>query len=262
MVFSFAKKGNTHPWRGTWGSPFGMLRPKTAERLGDGQGPSVAVEPKFNLYKAGNDCDASKLDFRRTDIPSEGCADAMSADSSLSLTAALMRFKAMDSGDILLQDMTAIHPDETAVTLRDRLAVQGAELVLRALELLARGQVQWHPQDAAQATPAPKLGKGDGLLRWNGPVQQSLNRVRGLQPWPGAYTNWQGKRLKIFGAQRVPGEPGAAPGTIVDITTAGIVVAGRDGRLVITQLQPEGGRLMSASEFCRGHDISIGDGLQ
>jgi hypothetical protein len=65
MVFSFAKKGNTQPWRGTWGSPFGMLRWLAAERLGDGQWPSVAVGPKSDLYKAGNDCDASKLDFRR-----------------------------------------------------------------------------------------------------------------------------------------------------------------------------------------------------
>ena len=70
------------------------------ERLGDGQGPSVAVGPKSDLYKAGNDCDASKLDFRRTEIPSEGCADAMSADSSLSLTSALMRFKAMRGSGI------------------------------------------------------------------------------------------------------------------------------------------------------------------
>jgi len=119
---------------------------------------------------------------------------------------------AIDAGDILLQDMTAIRPDETAVTLRDRLAAQGAELTVRALELLARGGAQWHSQDDRQATLAPKLTKADGEMHWDHAARILVNRIRGLQPWPGSYTFWQRKLLKLGRAQVAIGCAVAPPG--------------------------------------------------
>jgi len=110
MVFSFGNEREHLSLAGNLGFPVRDAPLQAVERLSDGQGPSVAVGPKSDLYKAGNDCDARKLDFRRTEIPSEGCADAMSADSSLSLTSALIRFKAMGSGGVRR------HPKRLATT--------------------------------------------------------------------------------------------------------------------------------------------------
>ena len=169
--------------------------------------------------------------------------------------------EAMDAGDILLQDMTAIRPDETAVELRDRLSRQGAELMLRSLDLLERGDAQWHPQDARLATPAPKLTKTDGRLDWTQPAATIVNRIRGLQPWPGAFTQWRGKALKLWRAQPAIGCAVVTPGAVVQTTDKGFIVSTGDGGVLVTSVQWEGGREMAAAAFCRGHSLRAGEQL-
>ena len=167
----------------------------------------------------------------------------------------------MDSGDVLLQDMTAIRADETAVELRDRLAAQGGELLVRALDLLERGQVQWHPQDHSAATQATKLTKADSRLDWTLPAPILVNRIRGLQPWPGAATQWGRKSLQLCRARLAVGCTTALPGTVLEITKEGWLIAANDGGIVVTAVRPEGGREMPAADFCRGHALRVGDQL-
>lgn len=169
--------------------------------------------------------------------------------------------EAMDSGEVLLQDMTAIAPEETAVELRDRLAQQGAALLVRALDLLERGEVQWHPQDDRAATPAPKLTKADGCIDWAQPAPAIVNRIRGVQPWPVAFTAWQGKTLRLWRGRSVIGCAVATPGTVVNVTSAGCVVSAGAGGVELTEVQLEGGRRMPAAAFCRGHALREGGRL-
>lgn len=166
--------------------------------------------------------------------------------------------EALDSGDVLLQDMTAIRPDETAIELRDRLAAQGAESLMRGLELIERGPVQWHPQQGA-VTLAPKLRKDDGQIDWAQPAVAIVNRIRGVQPWPGASTQWHGKRLKLLQARVAIGCATATPGTIVQATDEGFIVSAREGGVLVTSVQLEGGKAMPASAFTRGHALRVGD---
>ena len=167
----------------------------------------------------------------------------------------------LDSGDILLQDMTAIRADETAVELRDRLAAQGATLAARALDLLTRGDAQWHPQDERAASLAPKLTKADGRVDWAQPAATIVNRIRGLQPWPGAFTTWQGKTLKLWRGTAAIGCAVAAPGTVVNVRSDGLTVSSGEGGVIVTSVQLAGGRHMSAAEFCRGHSLRVNDRL-
>ncbi len=166
--------------------------------------------------------------------------------------------EALDSGDVLLQDMTTIHPEETAVELRDRLAQQGAHLVVRAVDLLERGDVQWHPQEERAATLAPKLTKAEGRIDWAQPAQTIVNRIRGLQPWPGALTSWQGQLLKVQQGRVAIGCATATPGTIVQLTDAGLVISAGEGGVLVTMVQLAGGRPMAAAAFCRGHAVRVG----
>ena len=167
----------------------------------------------------------------------------------------------LDSGDILLQDMTAIRPDETAVELRDRLAAQGAELAVNALDLLERGDAQWHAQDERDVTFAPKLSKEDGRVDWSQSAETIGNRIRGLQPWPGAFTTWHGRALKLWRGAVAIGCATAAPGTVVGIAAEGFTVSAGAGGVQVTSVQLEGGRRMPAGDFCRGHSLRAGDKL-
>jgi methionyl-tRNA formyltransferase len=150
----------------------------------------------------------------------------------------------LDAGDVYLSRETAICPRETAGELHDRLAVLGAELLVDTLRYLSAGRdahgapFTATPQDHSQATWAPPLTKEEGLIDWSMPAERICAIIRGVTPWPGAYTVWQGKRLKLFDA--VPND------------TDGIVFQCKDGTICAREVQPEGGRRMGAAEFLRG----------
>jgi methionyl-tRNA formyltransferase len=157
----------------------------------------------------------------------------------------------MDTGAILLRESIPIDPADTTGTLTEKLSILGAKLIVEALPLIEAGKLAPVAQDAAQATAAPLLAKKDGLIDWTLPAAEIHNRVRGLSPWPGAYTFLDGKMIKVLAAEAVPGS--AEPGTLSEKDGNTLFVGAGDGLLRIVNLQLEGGKPMTAAEFLRGH---------
>jgi len=164
----------------------------------------------------------------------------------------------MDTGDILLQERMPILPEDTAGSLSARLAERGADLMIRTLKGLESGEILPVPQDHAQATLAPILEKEAGKIDWTQAAVDILNRVRGLSPWPGAYTFYQDERWSIWKAKMGDPTAGGAPGTILKTGREGISVATSQGLLEILELQPANRRRMTAGEFLAGHSVKAG----
>ncbi|MGH7164487.1 MAG: methionyl-tRNA formyltransferase, partial [Nitrospiraceae bacterium] len=169
----------------------------------------------------------------------------------------------MDTGAILLQERLAIHPDETAGELSARLAEVGGRLLVETIRRLKDGTVTPRAQDHTQATMAPLLKKEDGWITWNAEATEIVNRVRGLSPWPGAFTNAGDERWIIWRAaakERLANAPGPSPvpGTIVEASKDGILVATGHGLLAILELQPANSRRMTAAQYVAGHSLSPG----
>lgn len=160
----------------------------------------------------------------------------------------------LDTGDILLQKEIPIEDDDTTETLSARLSAQGAGLVIETLEGLARGEIQPRPQDHAGATLAPMLKKEDGLIDWSRPAMEIAYRVRGLAPWPVAYTPFRSKGLKIWAARVAPPQDAAslAPGSIKISGGRLIVGCVEDTALEIIELQMEGRKRIHARDFING----------
>ena len=165
----------------------------------------------------------------------------------------------LDTGDILLIRTVKIGPDDTAQTLHDILAEAGAGLTLETLERLEQKTLEPVPQNNGDSTYASKLKKEDGWIHWDQPAPAIHNRVRGLEPWPGAYGFLQGKRLRLCRVETAPGETEDRPGTVVRVSDYGIEVGTTEGRLIITELQPEGKKRMSAGSFLLGHPVPVGE---
>jgi methionyl-tRNA formyltransferase len=164
----------------------------------------------------------------------------------------------LDTGDMLLKAETEIGPDETAVELGQRLSAMGADLLVRTLNGLARGSITPQPQNPAEATYAPLLKKQDGAIDWSQPATAIHNRVRGLQPWPGAWTMFRGQQLHIWGS-RTLAETGPAPGRFVSLNPA--VVSCGTGGLKLVEVQLEGRKRMSAADFVNGQRLTDNDSL-
>ncbi len=163
----------------------------------------------------------------------------------------------MDTGDILLQREVAILPEETAGGLRDRLAEEGARLLVETLDLLNRGKLQPRVQNNDLATYAPMLASEDGKVDWHESGTTICCRIRGLDPWPGAFTRWQGKRLKLFGCRAISSSSRAKPGTVLAAGDEGLQVAAGEGSVLIKTLQLEGRRPVSVADFLRGHALPV-----
>lgn len=166
----------------------------------------------------------------------------------------------MDAGEIILQQREPIDPGDTAGSLHDRLAAKGADLLLQAVHLLSRGEAHPVPQDPARATYAPPLRPDEETLDWHSGAVALYNRIRGMNPRPGAYTTFGGKRLKVWNAFPGAGHPGN-PGTVVAVDGRSITVAASDGLLELLEVQPQGKRRMSAGSFAAGYRITPGTRL-
>ncbi|HTM47089.1 MAG TPA: methionyl-tRNA formyltransferase [Bryobacteraceae bacterium] len=166
----------------------------------------------------------------------------------------------LDTGDMLLKAETAIGPEETAVELGQRLAPMGAELLVETLAGLEAGTLVPERQDSTQATLAPILKKEDGWIAWNSPAQAIHNRVRGLLPWPGAYTRFRGQTLHIWKSKLGP-PAGGAPGSLRR-TGRSLVAAGGDGAgLELLEIQLEGKKRMSGEAFANGQRLQENETL-
>ncbi len=170
--------------------------------------------------------------------------------------------EALDAGDMLARSIRPIGPDETSDVVEGALAEDGARLLLETLDRLETGAVRPEPQDAAVSTYAPRLTKAEGLVDWTLPARQIHNRVRGLYPWPHAYSSLDGERLIFLRTEVVPSSelqtPRSDPGTVVAVTRDAIVVATGDGQIAVTEVQPEGRRAMPARDFLAGHPVLPG----
>ena len=169
----------------------------------------------------------------------------------------------LDTGNILTQAATPIHPEDTSETLHGRLAALGAELLVRTIPDYVAGKVVSRPQPTEGVSHAPKIKKQDGHVDWNQPARSIWNRVRGLVPWPGAFTFLPGQPqphlLKIWQAE--PAQSAGLPGEVLQADKTGILVGcGRDA-LRILVLQREGGRRLTAQEFLAGHPLLPGQKL-
>ena len=165
----------------------------------------------------------------------------------------------LDTGDILLQQEIPIAPDDTAETLAPRLALLGADLLIETLEGLQAGNIQPRPQDNSQATLAPILKKEDGLIDFSRPATEIVNRLRGFQPWPGAYTALRGKNLQILQAKP---SHAALPSAELSVDANRLLVGcGQDTCLEIIELQLEGKKRTPAQAFIQGYRPKPGEKL-
>lgn len=165
----------------------------------------------------------------------------------------------MDTGDIILQEEVPILPEDNAGTLHDKLAHAGARLLLDTVARIKAGTAPRIPQPEEGVSYAPPLERTDEILDWNRPARQLWFQVRGLNPWPGAMTCWQGEILKVWEVSPLKGDGDAAPGEIIAVDKQeGILVGTGKGLLRLEVVQPAGKRRMTASDFARGYGVKEG----
>jgi len=175
----------------------------------------------------------------------------------------------LDTGDILMQREIPIAPEDTAETLGLKLASIGADLMVETLRGLENGQVRPAPQDHAQATLAPILKKEDGRMDFARSASDLFNRLRGFQPWPGAFTTFKGKTLQVHRAQPLQPAVKLTPGDVAVEGMRLFVGCGKnkdedkdtDTALELIEIQLEGKRRMTAQEFINGYRPQSGDHL-
>jgi methionyl-tRNA formyltransferase len=190
----------------------------------------------------------------------------------------------LDTGDILLKREVSIRDEDTTETLSESLSVLGADLMVETLRRIERGDLQPQPQDNSLATLAPMLKKEDGRIDWKLPAEEVWGRVRGLRPWPGAYTTFRGRNLHIWAAGRpaaqspdsgtgasqglwAAGRPAAAapcglePGTLVADQGRLRVACGQATLLEVRELQLEGRKRLPARDFLNGVRLAPGEKL-
>lgn len=169
----------------------------------------------------------------------------------------------MDEGDIILKKEVEVGPSDTNITLSEKLSDAGARLLIETLDIIENGKEKLTEQDGSKASYAPKLKKEDGLIDWSQGASVIHNKVRGLIPWPGAYTYYNGKILKILQTKPTDERAGqaGAPGEVLYIGKEGISVNTGSGTLSIGYLQLEGKKDMDSAAFVRGHRIGPGNVL-
>ncbi len=167
----------------------------------------------------------------------------------------------MDTGPILLTAETPIEQEDTAGTLHDRLSRMGADLLRQTLDGLEKGQITPRSQDHSQATYAPKIDKEAGRINWDHPARELFNFLRAFDPWPGAFTFWKGRMLKLFRPcfpEEMEKDVREAPGTITRVGAEELYIATSRGDLSIRELQLANRPRMGVAEFLRGHPLQAG----
>ena len=164
----------------------------------------------------------------------------------------------MDTGDILLSSEIEISPDDTSDILHDRLADLGANLLIETLNAFDTGDIHPISQDHAQATYAPMLKKDDGRMNWKTPAQSLEAFIRGMTPWPGAFTFHGEKRLKIFKAKAISANANDSPGTVMKGFPDELWIATGNGVLSVLEIQSESGKRLPIKDFLRGYALPPG----
>jgi len=182
-------------------------------------------------------------------------------ETETGLTTFLLKHE-IDTGDLIFQEKLPIGPDETAGELHDRMMQIGAKLLLKSVQAIERGAVKPLPQADIEATHAPKIYVETCRINFDQPAVQVHNFIRGLSPYPGAWTTLEGKTLKILRSSLDPGhgtlETGhPVPGTFVTDGKNYLNIRTLDGFVSVLELQMEGKRRMSVKDFLNGHKINV-----
>lgn len=181
----------------------------------------------------------------------------INGETETGVTTFLLQEK-VDTGNILLQARLPILPEDDAGTLHDKLAEVGAEIVLHTVRLLEQGKAIPRPQENALASPAPKIFKDDCRITWNQPAVAIHNRIRGLAPYPAAFTTHKGTHLKLFRSHVLEEAASTLPG-VITVGAAGLAVAATDKLVAIDELQQPGRKRMGVAEFLRGYRLTSGE---
>jgi methionyl-tRNA formyltransferase len=180
----------------------------------------------------------------------------VSGDDKTGITTMYMA-KGIDTGDMLLRCETEIGKNETAGELHDRLSVMGAALMVETLDKLLKNEIVPEKQDDALSTYAPIINKEMGFLTFDKNAEEINNLIRGFNRWPAAYFMLEGKRIKVFASKT--GDKTDKPAATVISSDGELTVACADGTsLILTEIQPEGSKRMSAKDYLTGHPIKVG----
>ncbi len=166
-----------------------------------------------------------------------------------------------DTGDMIIKDKLTLDPKETGGSLHDKLAIMGGKLIVKALEMIESGTAPREPQDDSQFTYFGMLKKEDGNIDFTKTAVVIERLIRGLNPWPSAYTTMDGKNLKLWAADVIDGPTKGEPGEIIEVTKSTLVVQTGEGYLSITELQLEGKKRMPVNSFLLGYDVIPGTKL-
>ncbi|MDD3374996.1 MAG: methionyl-tRNA formyltransferase [Candidatus Omnitrophica bacterium] len=162
----------------------------------------------------------------------------------------------LDSGDILKQKELDIKKDDTSAILRQRMINESVDFLLNCLDDIENNNISLQKQDCTKVSFAPKLTKELGLIDWNKSAEEIRNLVRGLLPWPSAYTKYKGKILKILETEVV--DQNSVPGKIINVSKQGFVVGASDKALLVKRVHLESSKQMDAASFVAGHKIEVG----
>jgi methionyl-tRNA formyltransferase len=174
----------------------------------------------------------------------------------------MMIDEGLDCGDMLLKQEVEIGPEENAVELSERLSLLGADLLVQSLRGLERGTITPQPQDDELATFAPMLKKETGLIDWSWTAGAIHNRVRGFQPWPGAYTFYNGASLHIWKSRVAAGPLAGEPGSLTVEKRRVAVTCGSGTVLELLEVQLQGRKRMPATAFANGQRLATGERLE
>jgi len=167
--------------------------------------------------------------------------------------------KPLDSGDIIAQAKVEIASDDDSATLRKKLALLGADLLISTLKRIDDDDITLTEQDESRATYARKIKKEDGLIVWAGPAKRIISQIHACNPWPSAYTYFKGRLLKILKAEAVNKDSNMQPGSVIRPQKDKILIACKDAYISVTELQLEGKKPLIASEFLRGYPLFEGN---
>ena len=167
----------------------------------------------------------------------------------------------LDTGPVRHVEKLPILPEDNALTLFDKLSELGVEAIIEALELLEHGNLPCEPQDDAQATLAPLLTKDDGRVRWDDTTAEINNRFRGVLAWPGSWTIYQDKMLKVHGLEVEMSEKQGTPGEVLSVEMDGVTVAAGENAVRLTTVQPPNKAKMSAADWANGYHVKVGNTL-
>ncbi len=170
----------------------------------------------------------------------------------------------IDTGDILMKSENVIQSDDTYESLYYKMAETGADLLIKTLDELEKGNLKGEPQDNSQATYAPQLKKETGHIDWNKNSEDIVNLIRGLVPWPSPYSDYKGEILKIWKVQAWDKNYfDKQAGEIVEIIkNTGFIVKCGDKAVLVTEIQAQNGKRMNVADYLRGHSIEVGEILK